>query len=496
MPAAWAMEEMDHAVFEDERLNARLTKLLSDLGERPQLSIPAACGGHAETAAAYRFFDNESVTQDLVLQPHFEKTRERMAEHSVVLLVQDTTELDFTRPHQQVAGAGPLKDTSQRGALLHPLEGAVWAQMWTREDEAVPLSRKQKRRLRWTSPLEAKESFRWLQGLRAAREVAQEAPQTTFVCIGDSESDIYELFAEPRGRTPVHWLIRAAQDRLIVSPENGTDSASGHEESVADESSLISGECAAARQIRAAALASPVLFQKEISVRGRDQKIRCKTGSRDQPRESRQAQVEVRATALQLRPPSRAHVELIPVTVNVVLASEIDPPAGEVSVEWLLITTLPTDTIEHVRQILQYYAARFMIEVLFRVLKSGCRVEERRFEQIDRLLPCVAVYLIVAWRTLMVCRLSRSWPDRDCEAIFEPAEWKSVWRVLKREPLPATPPKLGLMIRLMAQLGGYVNHPGRHDPPGPQTVWLGLQRTRDLAWAWNTFGPGAAAPPP
>ena len=139
---------------------------------------------------------------------------------------------------------------------------------------------------------------------------------------------------------------------------------------------------------------------------------------------------------------------------------------------------------------------RFMIEVLFRVLKSGCRVEERRFEQIDRLLPCVAVYLIVAWRTLMVCRLSRSSCDLDCEAIFEPAEWKSVWRVLKNEPLPATPPKLAPMVRLLAQLGGYVNHPGRHDPPGPQTIWLGLQRTRDLAWAWNTFGPGAAEPPP
>jgi hypothetical protein len=497
---------MDQAVFEDERLNARLTKLLSDLGERPQLSIPAACGGHAETAAAYRFFDNESVTPELVLRPHFEKTRERMAEHPVVLLVQDTTELDFTRPHQQVAGAGPLKDASQRGALLHPLEaftpdgtplGAVWAQMWTRTDEVVPLSRKEKRRLRWTSPLEAKESFRWLQGLRAAREVAQQVPQTTCVCIGDSESDIYELFAEPRGATPVHWLIRAAQDRLIVSPKNGVApgngrySASGQEESRADESSQ-----AAARQIRAAVLATAVLFRKEISVRGREQKIRCKTGSRDQPRESRQAQVEVRATTLELCPPDRAHVELTPVTVNVVLVSEIDPPAGEVPVEWLLITTLPIDTVEHVRQIVQDYAVRFMIEVLFRVLKSGCRVEERRFEQIDRLLPCVAVYLIVAWRTLMVCRLCRSWPDLDCEAIFEPAEWKSVWRVLKREPLPGAPPNLGVMIRLLAQLGGYVNHPGRHDPPGPQTVWLGLQRTRDLAWAWNTFGPGAAESPP
>ena len=85
--------------------------------------------------------------------------------------------------------------------------------------------------------------------------------------------------------------------------------------------------------------------------------------------------------------------------------------------EWLLITTLPIDTIEQVRQAIQYYTVRFLIEVLFRVIKSGCRVEERRFEHIDRLLPCIALYWIIAWRTLMVCRLGRSCPDLDCEAI-------------------------------------------------------------------------------
>ena len=61
----------------------------------------------------------------------------------------------------------------------------------------------------------------------------------------------------------------------------------------------------------------------------------------------------------------------------------------------------------------------------------------------------------------------------------------------QREPVPAVPPKLGVMVRLVAQLGGYVNRPNRTDPPGPQTVWLGLERMHDLAWAWNTFGPGA-----
>jgi Transposase DNA-binding/Transposase Tn5 dimerisation domain/Transposase DDE domain len=499
MLAPWAKEEMEHAVFKDRRLNYRLTRLLSDLGERPQASIPAACGGHAETAAAYRFFDHELATPEAVLQSHFERTRQRMAEQPVVLLVQDTTELDLTRPHQQVAGAGPLKSASQRGALLHPLEaftpdgtplGAVWAQMWTRDDEPVALSREEKQRLRRKAPFETKESFRWVEALRAAREVAQQVPQTTFVCIGDSEADIYELFQEPRGATPVHWLIRAAQnDRLLMTPQEKINSAPGAETSDSDQSG--SDE----QRLRAAVLASPVLFQKEISIRGRDQKIKCKTGSRDQPRESRTAQVEVRAKTVQLCPPDRARVKLAPVTINVVLVREIDPPAGDVPVEWLLLTTLPIESAEQVRQIVQYYTVRFMIEVLFRVLKSGCRVEERRFEHIDRLLPCVAVYLIVAWRTLMVCRLGRSSPELDCEAIFEPAEWKSVWMVVKRGPPPTTPPKLGVMIRLVAQLGGYVNHPGRTDPPGPQTVWLGLQRTRDLAWAWTTFGPGAPQPP-
>jgi hypothetical protein len=132
-----------------------------------------------------------------------------------------------------------------------------------------------------------------------------------------------------------------------------------------------------------------------------------------------------------------------------------------------------------------------MIEVFFRVLKSGCRVEERLFEHIDRLLPCVALYTIVAWRTLMLCRMGRNCPDVDCEAVFEPSEWQSVWLTVQRQPLPEQRPKLSVMMKLVAQLGGYVNRPNRKDPPGPQTVWLGLQRMKDLAWAWDTFGPGS-----
>lgn len=129
-----------------------------------------------------------------------------------------------------------------------------------------------------------------------------------------------------------------------------------------------------------------------------------------------------------------------------------------------------------------------------RVLKSGCRVEERRFEPIDRFLSCLAVYLIVAWRTLWVCRLGRGCPEMSCEAVFEPAEWKAVWKVIHRTAPPSVPPPLGERVRLIAQLGGYVNR-RRGAQPGPQTVWIGLQRTYDFALCWRLFGHDARAGP-
>ncbi len=480
MLAPWAMEEMKTADLRDKRLNDRLTTLLSALGERPTASIPAACGGLSEMIAAYRFFDNEKVTYERVLVPHTERTLQRIADQRVVLLVQDTTDLDFTRPHEQMIGAGSLGSTSRWGVFLHPLVafttdgtplGTCWATMWTREEPAEE-TRREKEKRRKATPIEEKESQRWVEGLQKAREVAQQVPTVQCVCIADSEADVYELFAEPRGERPVEWLVRACQNRALLKglPEN-----EGYTE----------------RNIRAAVEAQPVLFTKQITVRGRETKVSCEKRGRRQPRKNRTAEVEIRATTVTLRPPPRPDEKLPAVTVNIVQAREVNPPADDEPVEWLLVTTLPIDSIEQVREILQYYTVRFLIEVLFRVLKSGCRVEERRFKHIDRMLPCAALYLIVAWRTLMVCRLGRSSPDLHCEAIFDPAEWKSVWMVVQGNRPPRKAPSLATILPMIAQLGGYVNRPNRKDPPGPQTIWLGLQRMYDLALAWNTFGPEA-----
>lgn len=476
MLAPWVAEEVKTARLHDKRLNQRFAAVLSQLAARPTDSIPAACGARAEMVAAYRFCENEKASFEAVLAPHCDATRQRIASQPVVIISHDTTEIEVTRPEQQVTGAGPLDGDSRRGALLHAMHafspdgtplGTLYATALVREEGTVCASLTRAERA--AIPIEDKESHRWVTTLQQANEEARRCPTTQFVSVADSEADIYEVLIEgtrESGRS--NWIVRACQNRALLREDRENP-----------------GE----KYIREFVLQQPVLFEKTIQVRGRKAKVACESRGRRQPRESRQAEVVVRAARMTLRPPWRPDRKLPPVTVNVVLVSEVNPPPGDEPIEWLLLTDLPIDSVEHVRRTIEYYCVRWMIEVFFRVLKSGCRVEERLFEYMDRLLTCLALYMIVAWRTLYVCRIGRSCPEISCEAIFEPAEWKSVWKVVHRKDPPPEPPTLGCFIRLVAQLGGYVNR-RRDDPPGPQTVWIGLQRMHDFATCWLLFGPG------
>ena len=477
----WFTEELETTKLGDKRLNERFSQILEAFGNSPHASIPAALGGRAELEAAYRFFDNDKVTPEKLLASHFDATIKRCQEQQVVLVAQDTSELDFTRPEQQVAKAGPLADTSRLGAFLHPHEaftvdgtplGAVDAKLWAREmpdPDAPKLSKAEKEKIRRSLPIEEKESFRWLEGFRTVQKLATSCPNTTFVSLCDSEGDIYDLIAEPRTTNNFHWIIRGCHDRVVFVEQDGNP-----------------------RALREVMLELPVLFTNEITARSREKKIAIDTRPRNQSREARRATVSVRAGSVFISAPQGSKHEVRLMKVNVVLVREDNPPKGEEPIEWILLTTLSISTLDLVRQVIQYYTGRWMIEVYFRTLKSGCRIEERRFETLPRMLACVAVYMIVAWRVLYVSRLGRSCPDLSCDLIFDPAEWQSVWSVTHPgEPLPSKPPSLQVMVRLIARLGGYVDRPNRGDPPGVETIWKGMQRMRDLAWGWQTFGPEA-----
>jgi len=479
MVASWVVDELKDVNLEDKRLNDRMVQILDQIGGHPNASIPAACNGWAETVAAYRFFDNKKVSFEKLLAPHIEATYQRIKEHPVVILAQDTTEIDLTRPERKVIGAGPLDDGSRRGAMLHPLMGftpegtplgTVYAEAWVRDEDPVAMTKQEKEYDRKHTAIEEKESVRWVDTLLQAKNVAEHAPTTQCICVADSEADIYEVL-ELGQRSSVDWIVRACQDRALETPENPDETAPEPP-----------------HHLRQRVLSTKCLFTNEIHVRGRKPKIPIDKRGRKQPRESRHATVEVRAATVELRAPWRHNRKLINISVNVVLVTEVDPPDGDVPVEWMLVTSLPIDTVEQVRAVIQNYGVRWMIEVYFRTLKSSCRVEERQFETIDRALNSLAIYMIVAWRALMVCRIAREYPDQSCESIFAPEEWKSVHYIVHQQPPPDEPPTLKQMTRMIGQLGGYVDRV-RKDEPGPQTVALGLQRGHDMARCWILFGP-------
>ena len=195
----------------------------------------------------------------------------------------------------------------------------------------------------------------------------------------------------------------------------------------------------------------------------------------------------LRAIMVQVKPPhARAH--LPSVNYNVVHVKEIGGPGDGTDVDWLLITTLPIDTIDEILLIIDYYVARWVVEIYFRILKTGCRVEDIQLETTHRLKNCLALYCIIAWRIQYLTYLNRTSPAVPCTTVFTTSEWKSVWKVVTKKPLPKQPPLLSDFMKLLSQLGGY-NNRATERPFGPLPMWIGIRRMMDFAIAWEIFSP-------
>lgn len=460
------------------RLRKRYRMILRAMIEHPSLKFPAACNGSAEMKAAYRFLDNEHVTFLSVLAPHQDATLERIRQQTVVLIPQDTTELDMTRPHEVMVGAGPLNDATRVGFYDHPSLaltpeglplGVTHAKVWARDPIEFEKDADQKRAERRAKAIEDKESIRWIEGYRAACYIAQAAPRTHIVSIADSEGDIYEYICEGRtveGDRKASFIIRACQNRAVVTT---------------DEASSVSPAF-----LRETLASAPVLAELTLEIRGRDAKSESEDRKRRQSRKARRAVVSVRAGRVTLRGPSRPGGRLEDVEVNAVLVVEENPPSGEEPIEWLLLTDEPIYTTEDVLKVIKYYACRWKIEIYFRILKSGCKVEESQLHTADRFQPYLALCMIVAWRIMYLMMLGRECPDLPCDVAFDEDEWKSVYAAVKKEDPPSRPPSIKTMVGLIASLGGWLGRKCDGEP-GPKAMWVGMQRMTDLAIGWRAY---------
>lgn len=430
----------------DQRLNRRARRLLEKLGEKPTLSIPAACGGWGETRAAYRLFDHREVTAEAVLAPHVACTEERLREHPRVLCIQDTTELDYTTK-KGIAELGPLNYESRWGMYLHPTLaitpervplGLLDAYSWARAPASLGQEKDPNR------SLEEKESVRWVDGFARVNELAEHLTDTRLTYIADREGDIYDLFVEaPCPEHGADWLVRIQHQERVLADGRKLRAV-----------------------IDAAAVLTEITFDRPAS----------------NGRRARTVHQQIKVVRVTLKAPPRPDRNLPEVTVTALLATEAQPSTEEESLEWLLLTNLPVQTPEQAIEKLTWYLCRWQIEVYFKILKSGCRVEQLQLEKRERLEPALAFYMIIAWRVLFLTMLGRACPQMPCDCIFADEEWKAVYLVTQRKPPPQQPPSLDTMVRMVATLGGFLNRKA-DGFPGPKTLWIGLQRVPDFVLA-------------
>jgi len=463
----------------DKRLRERLIKIMEDRAKRPDASyLEAAAGDLRATDAYYYFVDNDKadIQPEAIMATHRERTIERIMARKTVLVVQDTSDLNFAgRYHTQGLG---LIGKNQSGAesaglqlhssLVLTTDGLPLGVL--RIEFFAPKKVGKKGKKCEYRPIEEKKTFRWLTAYRDCVEVAKRVPNTHFLVLADREGDLFELFndAEPT-RHRVGLIVRAKHDRKL------------HDN---------------ARKLFEEVKGSPQAFQVETII-PRQRWKKAKKGNPEQASmPARQARLTIRYQRVEI---ATARCDLHPLgtfTLWAVHAYEDNPPLGAKRIEWFLLTTEKVETTDDAAQIVSHYIRRWRIEEWHHVLKSGCKVQEHQHETAERLMRVIAMDAVLAWRIQLMTLLGREVPDLPCTVFFDE------WEVRVLEALEAEKGKrgrkppftLGEAIIMVARQGGYLARKS-DPPPGPKVIWKGLIRLYSLAAGYRLAVFQTRAPP-
>lgn len=458
---SWAELEFETLDIGDIRLNRRAVSIAAGLGLAPGRTIPQTFVSRSEIKACYRFFDNGLVSEKKILKPHVDKTIERISEYPVVLLPSDTSELDYTT---KVAMVGKERTTNKKSGLwLHATTavtperltlGLVEANFWHRNAELIP-NDSAARTARDKTPVKEKETFRWIQSYLKACEVAREVPSTQIINMTDREGDFIEFFEaaseQRKNGVCADFIVRSQYDRILGA------------NSEAQETDY---------KLRKALKDKPTLGEIEFIIPATE------------TRKARKVKQQLKAAEITLTPKNKK----VAIRVNAIMALEEAAPEGEKPLVWIFLTSLKIDSFESVSLVINYYLCRWQIELFFKVLKSGCKIEERQLQTTERMKALLAIFMVLSWRVMFTMMLGRVCSEMSCGDLFEAAEWKSVCKILnKTKALPRKPPSLGGFVIMVARLGGYIDSKAS-EPPGVKTVWKGMARMIDFAIAWDAFG--------
>jgi hypothetical protein len=456
----WAQTHFGGARLRDTRRTRRLVSSAALIAAHPEKSFPAIFDWN-QLRAFYDLCNDDEATLDAIQGPHRALTRRLMGAEPLVLVVHDTTELDFTS-HHALAGAGPIGNGGGRGFLQHNslafspdgprLLGLAHQQVKVRVP-APKGDRSDARKRR------ARESAMWLEGIRATGRPPEGC---VWVDVGDRGADIYEAMEESAGQGH-HFLFRASQDRVVLVGEAPAGEG---------------GEEAEARLLAHARGLAPV-GGDTVDIPGRG------------GRPPRTATVSLASGAVRVPPPRsaprRKSRPVLPAWV--IRVWEPSPPAGVEALEWVLICSARAEGAEQIKQKRDWYGMRWGVEVYHDVGKNGCSEEDRRFETAGAMLACLAVLSVVAVRVCQLREAARTMPDAPaCEA--GTAEEVAVMEAhLGKEGLTVLQ-----FVRGVAKLGGFLGRKGDGEP-GVRALWRGYQRLQDMVAGFRLRMGRAKAPP-
>lgn len=454
----WLERELRHVNLGDKRLDNRLMKTSYLIEGKVSGSVNQSCRKWKEAKGAYRLFDNEKFVAKEIYSSHHQETAERIKGNKLVFSVQDTSYLDFDS-HINTQGLGSISKNytkHKKGLILHsalmvskkglPL-GLSSQQCWARparEEETT----KEKANRTYRTSIKDKESYKWIAGLKETLATLPEKVQ--LVTLGDREADIFRFlwFAESLGS---FYVIRNRANRKFICTEAGKTNL----------------------QTRIAQL--PVKKKTILKV--------VKNGHQ----KSRKAKIEIKYMRgfLPIRSASiygskdTAHKIGDQVPVYVVSAKEKNPPKGVEAIDWTLLTNVPVNNALEALERINWYKLRWRIEEYFRVLKSGCKIEDCRLATKERLQKLIAIKSIIAFKILYLTKVSLSHPMESCTKILSNEEWKALYlREHQVSILPGKPPNIKQAIIWLGKLGGFMNRKS-DQLPGTMTLWRGYENLRE-----------------
>jgi len=435
----------------------RLVELAAMHACDPEASTAALCAGDEATKeASYRFLRNGKFATADIDEGAYLSTAEAAQELPLVLAIQDTTGVSFTHATAQVlAEEGcPTGFLAHTTLLVDPARqlpiGLIDQDRWIR-----PPKQERAQQRETTAAYEAKESHRWEEACERVHE--RMGSMKNVITVADREADIFE-FLHYLSKGSQRFVIRASNDRVLTTQE---------------------------RHLWNALETRPVVGTRTVTIRQRGGQRASISQNERYPRRAREAFVELRAAAVEVKPPAGKATDYAPVAVNAVLVRETQAPEGERPIEWMLLTTEPVRTEAQVNTVVDWYACRWTIEEYFLAWKSGCRIEKRPLMSVDTLERMVALTSHVAVRIQQLHRLANVSDDEtSCTNVLSTDEWHCLWTFgAKGKPIPAVPPSVRWAYEAIGRMGGWLNTK-RTGRIGWQTLWKGWDKLQQRVGGW------------